>query len=370
MKYRRYGKDGPEVSVLGFGVMRLPPRKKGDWGSVNFSKSVRVMRTAMEAGVNFFDSHHRYHNGLSEEAIGRALKGWKGQKIYIQTKTPMYNEKPMKYFKGLIEQALEKTGVDTIDYLLFHGMTMPTFKKRGKAFFKLTDWAMKKNYIRYRGFSSHDSPENIKKFVATGEFSAMLVSFNYLNPRVRDAIEYAADRGMGVSVMNPLAGGTLAETTIQIKRLITGAKSAPEIGLRYVLSTPGVTCALSGMNTVEQVEENTAIAERKVYMTEKQRSEMNKRLNKLKKPAKICSLCAYCMPCPAGVNIPGNFLYYNCATLFGVTDTLKEKYQGLKKLQNGDASAAACKKCRKCIPKCPNKIPIVEELEKAEQLLG
>ena len=109
MKYRQYGKNGPGVSLLGFGVMRLPPRKRGDWGSVNFSRSVKIMRRAMEHGVNFFDSHHNYHGGLSEEAIGRALKGWKGQRIYIQTKTPFYKREPQKFFKRLIEEALEKT---------------------------------------------------------------------------------------------------------------------------------------------------------------------------------------------------------------------------------------------------------------------
>ena len=92
MQYRKYGKDGPDVSVLGFGVMRLPLRKRDDYGKVNFSKSLPMMRAAMEAGVNLFDSHHGYHNGQSEVAIGRALKGWKGQRIYIQTKTPMYVE--------------------------------------------------------------------------------------------------------------------------------------------------------------------------------------------------------------------------------------------------------------------------------------
>ena len=114
MQYRKYGKDGPEISRLGFGVMRLPARKKGDWGNINFSKSVAVMRAAMEAGVNFFDSHHHYHNGLSEVAIGKALKGFKGQRIYIQTKTGMYNKKSVRWHKQKLEEALEKTGANCI----------------------------------------------------------------------------------------------------------------------------------------------------------------------------------------------------------------------------------------------------------------
>ena len=126
MKYRNYGKNGPEISRLGFGVMRLPPRKKGDWGSVNFTKSTALLRGAMERGVNFFDSHHGYHNGKSELAIGKALKGWRGQRVYIQTKTPWYAEEPTEYFEKLLYEALEKLGVDCIDYLLHHAMDMAT----------------------------------------------------------------------------------------------------------------------------------------------------------------------------------------------------------------------------------------------------
>ncbi|HNT35537.1 MAG TPA: aldo/keto reductase, partial [bacterium] len=235
MQYREYGKGGPTVSRLGFGVMRLPARRKGDWGSVNFSRSCKVMRLAMEQGVNFFDSHHLYHHGLSEVAIGKALKGWKGQRIYLQTKTPFYNEEPIDYFKKLLDEALEKMGVNCIDYLLFHSVRLDTFKKRHKQFFKFTDWAMKRGLILHRGFSSHDSPENIKTFVDTGEFSCMLVSYNWLSPAVADVIGHAADKGMGVSIMNPVGGGTLSVTTPQILRLLPGAKSGTEVALRYVL---------------------------------------------------------------------------------------------------------------------------------------
>ena len=120
MQYRQYGKGGPMVSALGFGVMRLPGRGKDNWGSVCWSKAIPGHAgRPLDAGVNFFDTHHNYHEGLSEEAIGRMLKGWKGPRPIIQTKTPFYKDKPLDYFKRLIEVALKKTGVDCIDYLLF-----------------------------------------------------------------------------------------------------------------------------------------------------------------------------------------------------------------------------------------------------------
>lgn len=360
MRYAKYGSNGPKISRLGFGVMRLPERGKG----INFKKSVQVLRLAMEAGVNFLDSHHQYHDGLSEVAIGRALKGWNGQRIYVQTKTPMYNTEPLKWHKKKVEEALEKTGMNCIDYLLSHSMDMENFKKRGKDFFKLTDWALKKGYIKHRGFSSHDKPENIKKFIDTGEFSVMLLSFNYLDPKVRDMIAYGADKGMGVAVMNPVAGGSLAVDTKKIKRLIPTAKTASEIALRYALDAKGVTVALSGMNTLEQVVENTKIASRKIMLTEKQRNHMTKQLELfVTQSMTLCTGCGYCMPCPHGVNIPQNFLWLNRAVFLDMYKSAAKEIRNIKKWTNPDKSTFACKKCGKCLPKCPNKIPIIEQME-------
>ena len=367
MQYGKYGKNGPEISRLGFGVMRLPLRKKGDYGRVNFSRSTAVMRQAMEAGVNVFDSHHNYHHGVSEVAIGRALKGWRGQRIYLQTKTPFYSRKPLAHFKRLIDEALEKMGVNAIDYLLFHSLRMSDFKKRGRQFFKLTDWAMKKGLVRFRGFSSHDTPENVKAFIDTKEFSCMVLSFNLLDRSMEDTIAYGADKGMGVCIMNPLGGGTLAAKTPQMLRLIRGAKSSPEVALRFVLSTPGVTTALSGMNALEQVEENTSIASRKTYMTRKQHQRMVKRLEDIRlKAHRVCTSCGYCMPCPNGVDIPQNFLLFNRAVYFGLIEASKRYFQSLD--HNGH-SALSCTKCGACIPKCPNKIPIPDQLAETANLL-
>jgi predicted aldo/keto reductase-like oxidoreductase len=363
MQYAQYGKDGPTVSRLGFGVMRLPSTQGGGWGTVHFRKSVAVIRQALDAGVNFLDSHHNYHGGLSEVAIGKALKGWKGGPVVIQTKTPFYRKEPQRFFKGLIEEALEKLGVNCIDYLFFHSMSMDMFQSRGKKFFALTDWAIKKGYIRHRGFSSHDKPENVKQFIDTGEFAAMLVSYNWQNPLMADTIAYAADKGMGVSVMNPVAGGTLAVDTRPVLRLLPGAKSGPEVALRYVLATPGVTLALSGMNTAEQVAENTAVAARAVPMTPKQRTAFHDRLARIKQKADvICTHCGYCMPCPAGVNIPRNFLALNRAQFFDMGDYATNEFARMRRGRKGDQSALACTACGKCLPKCPNDVDIPQQL--------
>ena len=129
MQYKDYGKVGPQISRLGFGVMRLP--NHGESTDVDYEASTRLMLNAMEKGINFFDSHHKYHGGNSETAIGKALKEWKGGRIIIQTKTPWYNDEPTEYFEKLLYEALEKLGVDCIDYLLTHSLRMEKWKERG-----------------------------------------------------------------------------------------------------------------------------------------------------------------------------------------------------------------------------------------------
>ena len=371
MQYRRYGRKGPEVSALGFGAMRLPARREGDWGSVNFTRSKAIIRRALEQGVNFIDTHHGYHHGLSEQAIGRALKGWNGQRVYIQTKAPFYRPQPMSYYKGLVEQALEKLGVECIDYLLFHSMRMEAFKKRGKGFLRLTDWAIKRGYARHRGFSSHDTPANVRAFIDTGEFSAMVVSYNWLNQEMAEVIAHAARKGMGVSVMNPIGGGHLAADVPTVLRLLGGAKTAAEVALRFVLATPGVSVALSGMNAIEQVDENAAVASRKTPMTARQRRILKQRLGKIRGEAElICTACGYCMPCPSGVDIPGNLTQLSRARLFELTEYAKQSFGRMRKRRDGDRSALACRRCGECLPKCPNDVAIMDLLAETAELLG
>ncbi len=371
MKYRQYGSDGPLVSRLGFGVMRLPGKKKDDWGSVHYARSVEVMRAAMNAGVNLFDTHHGYHHGKSEIAIGKALKGWKGQKIYIQTKTPWYRDEPIEYFERLLDESLEKMGVDCIDYLFHHSIDLATWKKKGRAFVKFTDKAMKRGLIRRRGASVHDAPQSVKKIIDTGEFSALLFSYNWMNPKLREMIEYAASKGIGVSIMNPVGGGSLAAPTKEIMALLPGAKTPAELSLRYVLATPGVVSALSGMNTVAQVEENAAVANRKVPLTPAEERRFLSRLENIRSEAsKFCTQCGYCMPCKHGVQIPQTFEWYNRAKFFGQVEFARKRYESMAKAKEGDKSAAACKACGECLKRCPIKVPIIQRLHEAAKLLG
>jgi uncharacterized protein len=365
MQYRTYGRNGPEVSALGYGVMRLPMRKD----KLNASKSQQLLRRAIELGINFFDSHHLYLNGFSETAIGRAIRGYKGKRpIVLQTKTPFYNDQPIDHFKKLLDEAVAKLGVVPIDYLMFHSMNMDMFKKRGRQFFRFTDWAIKQGLIRHRGFSAHDSARNIKAFIDTGEFAAMLLSYNWLNRDMAECLEYGAQRGLGVSVMNPMGGGQLSVSHGQVLRLLPGAKSAAEVGLRFVLGTPGVATVLSGMAEIEQVDENVRIAGRKTAMTPRQRKVMYDQLAAARKDLNaFCTSCNYCRPCPSGVDISACFRLLHSATYFGLMDYAQRQY---KWLVDNKMSGHSCKKCGNCMPKCPNQVPIIDRLAEAAKLLS
>ena len=367
----RYGTGGPNISRLGFGVMRLPTTRVKDTERVDFGRSTPLLRAAMAAGVNLFDSHHQYHGGDSEVAIGKALAGWDGPPVAIQTKTPWYSDEPTEYFERLLYEALEKLGVNAIDYLLHHSMTMDMWKRRGRQFIRFTDWAMSRGLIRHRGFSSHDTPASIRAFIDTGEFTCMLVSYSWMHPQVRDVIAYAADRGMGVTVMNPLCGGLLATGTPEIMRLLPGAKTAAEIGFRYVLATPGVTCALSGMNAEAQLGENIAVASRRTPLTERQQQGLQERLARIEKASRrFCTACGYCMPCEHGVDIPANFRLLNQTRFFGRRKWAHAEYARLREHDDGDRSAAACTQCGLCEPKCPNDVPIRKQLETVHTALA
>jgi len=246
-----------------------------------------------------------------------------------------------------------------------------TWKQRGSKFIKFTDWAMNRGLIRHRGFSSHDTPENVRQFIDTGEFSVLLLSYNWMNPQQRDTIAYAAQSGMGVTVMNPVGGGTLSTSTPQILRILPGVKSAAELALRYVLATPGVSCALSGMNTIEQIEENVTLAGRKTPMTARQQATVAARLATIKKvTGKFCTGCGYCMPCEHGVDIPRNFELLNQVRFFGRLEWARSEYTRIARHKDGDGSAKACRQCGACEPKCPNSVPVMAQLEEVAECLG
>jgi len=358
MQYRKFGKTPYYVSALGFGAMRLPVLPDGN---VDLEKAAELIRYAIEHGVNFIDSHHFYHNGQSEQAIGMAIKGFPREKLIIQTKIGMYNNYTDKQCWELLEKALKKLNTDYIDFYLTHSLRWETYLKHNRQFMEFTQKAMDQKLIRYRGFSVHDSLENMKKIINTGEFSAMTVQYNLLYRESEEAIELAHQKGIGVVVMGPVGGGTFGYPGEEILSwLNTKESSTAALALRFVLSNKNVDVAISGMSTLQQVKENIETVSNFVPLDKNDLKKLDEIFQSRKKLLDLyCTGCRYCMPCPHNVNIPGNFHYYNIARVYGV---VKRAFDGYNKMKL-EERASSCVECGQCEEKCPQKIPIREKLK-------
>ncbi|MGC8805428.1 MAG: aldo/keto reductase [Candidatus Ratteibacteria bacterium] len=358
MQYRKFVNTSYNVSMLGFGAMRLPVLPDG---TVDFDKSTEIIRYAIEHGINFIDSHHFYHNGQSEEAIGRAIKGFPRERLIIQTKIGMYNNYTDQQCWQLLETALKKLNTDYIDFYLTHSLRWETYLKHNKQFMEFTQKAMDQKLIRYRGFSVHDSVENMKKIINTGEFSTMTVQYNLLYRESQEAIALAHEKGLGVVVMGPVGGGTFGypgETLLSwIERR---EKSTAALALKFVLSNPDVDVANSGMSTLQQVMENIETVSNFSPLTNEEIKKIDEIFQSRKKLLNLyCTGCRYCMPCPNNVNIPSNFHWYNVAIVYGVEKRAHDGYFALKP----EERASACTQCGRCEEKCPQKIPIREKMK-------
>jgi hypothetical protein len=373
VQYRIYGKTGDRVSVLGFGAMRLPMIEN----HVDMDLSIAIIRRSFDLGVNYVDSAVGYCNGESQIAVGKAVKGYR-DKVFVSTKNHDKGTSGDEWQK-LLDQSLERLEVDYIDFYHSHGLgweeytnmqgpggPMERFRK-----------AKEEGLIRHMCYSCHDSPENMMKLIDTGEFEGMLVQYNLLDRRNEEAIAYAHEKGMGVAIMGPIGGGRLVSPSEKLQGMVRdGAKSTPEVALRFVISNPNVTVALSGMNDMAMVEENIATASREEPMSDEERKQVLEILEESKRLADLyCTGCGYCMPCPSDVDIPRNFSAMNLYRVFGLKDLARDHYRRLGKHRKSDGTiveawASACIECEECEPKCPQKIHIIDQLKETHAALG
>ena len=361
MQYRQFGKTGVKLSALGFGAMRLPEED---------DESVRVMRRSFELGVNYLDTARAY--GESERKCGLALVGWR-DKVYLSTKNHLQDNTVEGWWSRL-NTSLEQLGTDRIDfYQVVHDMKWQSYADFlvNAGGMKAVRKAQDQGIIKYVCFSCHDSPENMIKIIDTGEFDGVTLQYNLLDRANEDVIAHAREKGMGVVVMGPLGGGRLAAPSEQIRRMIPGkVASSAEVALRFVLSNPGVSCAISGMNAIQQVKENAATAARPRQLTIKDRQSIVDSLTENKRLAELyCTGCKYCMPCPNEVNIAENFRLMNLHRIYGITEDARHLYKRLSNPERPKRGKRAedCVECGECEPKCPQKIEIVKQLREVAE---
>ena len=372
MQYRNIGDS--KVSVLGFGCMRLPVID-GDEGRIDEKKTAGLFHSAIEKGINYFDTAYPYHKGTSETVAGKALAPYR-DKIFIATKLPSWQVKEPEDCEKLLNEQLEKLGTDYIDFYLLHALKKDWWKslKENKAL-EFLDKALKEGKIRYAGFSFHGELNVFKDIIDGYDWSFCQIQYNYMDERIQAGtvgLKYAAEKNIPIVVMEPLRGGSLTrEFPKNIKELAKDKKverSPADLALRWLLDKKEIACILSGMNSQAQLEENCSIVETAIpgCLSEAEKAVIKENIKFLREKTKVpCTACNYCMPCPAGVNIPRIFAIYNDFSIYGDGIT-KATYNFTT---NESEKAPNCVECGLCEGKCPQSIPIIEKLKESHKAL-
>ena len=376
MQYRLIPKTGDEISSLGFGAMRLPLKN----GKIDRDKAKKLIFHAIDNGVNFIDTAYLY--GDSETFLGEILTDEIRSKVKISTKLPSINVRKYEDMENILAEQLNRLQIDCIDYYLIHAVDLKTINRLIKRdLIKFLDKAKAEGKIRHAGFSYHGPKEEFESVVDSYDWDAVMVQYNYFDENVQasvEGIEYAASKGLGIFVMEPLKGGILAgkmpDEVEQVFKKANPNKSNADWALEWVLNNRNVTCVLSGMNSMEQLDDNLAVADKTTPLSmsfeEMETIELAKRV--MRNSLKInCSTCGYCMPCPQGVNIPECMKIYNEKYLFNhkglVNQSLIDYYQYVGGIMGNEGSAGKCNGCGKCLRKCPQKLDIISELKKVKK---
>ncbi|MBQ7137643.1 MAG: aldo/keto reductase [Clostridia bacterium] len=375
MQYRPFGNTGVNISTLGFGCMRLPEIQKedGSW-EVDQKKTDAMLMRAYELGVNYFDTALYYCHSNSEIAVGKALKPIR-DKVYISTKCPLELVKEPGDFRKTLETSLKKLDTPYVDFYHFWGINQKTFDEKIVPMGLIAEAQKLKEegLIRHISFSFHDSPEALKHIIDNGEgLESVLLQYNLLDRANEEMIQYAAKKGLGVVVMGPVGGGRLAAPTELAAKLGTEAVNTYELAFKFVLGNPGVCCALSGMQTIDMVEQNAVVASLENPMSEDEWRRVGESLENLKKFSELyCTGCGYCQPCPKGINIPKIFQAYTYLNVYGLKDLAKNTWNGyLNNEKEPGVSPDACVNCGYCERKCPQHLQVRELLKKVQGVLS
>lgn len=383
MLYRTMPKNGDQLSVLGFGCMRLPVDEDG---AIDRDRAIRQIRQAVDRGVNYFDTAWPYHGGHSEGLLGSALRDGYRDKVRIATKLPSWLVKSRQDMDDYLNRQLERLETDRIDYYLLHaldGDSWGELERLGVRSF--LDRALADGRIANAGFSFHGSADDFRRIVDAYPWTFCQIQYNYLDEHLQAGtagLKYAASKQLGVIVMEPLRGGSLAlpETPPVIQKIWDSAeqqRSPAAWALRWVWNHPEVTVVLSGMNEEAHIEENLAIAETALpnSLTGAERDIVTRAAHKYRELMQVgCTGCGYCMPCPVNVAIPVIFEIYNKMHLFGNEAEARFMYAArmsgeLTGCEPGYASQ--CVACGKCVERCPQRIEIPQCLAAAaEELEG
>jgi hypothetical protein len=372
MNYRNFGKLNWRVSALGFGAMRLPI-VGDDPGKIDEPEAVRMIRYAIDHGVNYVDTAYGYHRGNSEALVGRALQDGYREKVKLATKMPCWLVNSQEDMDKCLGEQLKRLN-SSPDFYLLHGLNKERWEKLRAI--DVTDWAeerIRKGKFKHLGFSFHDSFEAFRDIIDSYEgWTLCQILYNYVDQECQAGtrgLEYAASKGLAVVVMEPIAGGRLtlrpAKPVLDVLDKAEVKRTQAEWALMWVWNHPEVSLALSGMSSMQQVEENVSTAE-KCYpnmLTERELDFIKQIALKYKDVGFIdCSDCKYCQPCPEGVDIPAIFSLVNEYYRNNMSNDIRIKYWQSITLEH---QAKRCQKCGTCEELCPRRLPIRNHLRSA-----
>ena len=382
-----------EVSALGLGCMRLPPRRfpplRADTG-----RSLRLIRYSIDQGINYVDTAWPYHLGDSERILGMALQGNYRERVHLVTKLFMPLVRKTEDFDQFLDTQLRRLHTDYLDVYLFHSLNAGAFEKvKRLGLIAKMEQAKRQGKIRHIGFSFHDTLPVFKEIVDYYPWDVVQIQYNYMDTAIQattEGLQYAHAKGMAVVIMEPLKGGMLANPPKEALDVMRGAarlgdgtqRTPVDWALQFLWNRPEVSVVLSGMGTPQMVDENCASADRSgigsLSAEEEQVIESLAQIYR-RKMLVPCTACKYCMPCPAGVNIPQNFAILNNVSMESQGVMRWMVRRGYRKLagskekldtENPNGNASMCVKCGQCLSKCPQAINIPEELDKVDAILG
>ena len=378
MLRRKFGKHDFDSSILGFGVMRMPILDR-QTGEINEPEAIKMIRYAIDHGVDYIDTAYNYHREKGEQLVAKALKDGYRKRVKIATKLPSWLVKSHEDCDRLLNKQLQHLETDHIDLYLLHNLNTPLWKSlKEHRVFEFIERALADGRIKHIGFSFHDNLDLFRETIDAYDWDFCQIQLNYLDENFQAGIEgmrYAASKGIPVVVMEPLRGGGLADNVPQEVQAVWNealCKRTPaEWALRWVWNMPEVSVVLSGMSTIQHVEENIRTASEALpdSLTEQELALIDRVKQLYKARIKVgCTQCNYCMPCPSQIPVPLIFERYNEASMFGTSEQWMRGFY--KHLIDRKGDVSVCSECGQCEAACPQSLPIREYLKEFKAAYG
>lgn len=370
MDYRNWDNLDAKPSLLGFGCMRFPKRADG---AIDEAEAERMLNRAKEAGVNYFDAAWGYHGGASEPFLGKVIAKWDRESFYLATKLPTYAVETLDDAKDFFQQQRKRLGVAYFDFYLLHTLNGPRFQKMVDL--GVVDWCLemqRQGYIKHFGFSFHDGYDAFVQIMTHHRWDFCQIQLNYMDTEAEEqagmkGYELAASQGVPVIIMEPVRGGALAQLPGEVLGAFRREQprwSPAAWALRWVAGLPNVLTVLSGMSSMEQLEDNLATFNSLRPLTGAERAAVEETAAAiLSRTNNTCTGCRYCMPCPAGVDIPVNFRIWN---QYGMYRNTAGAVQSWKFEIKDEARAKNCVGCGACEKLCPQSIEIRKDLARLQ----